>query len=388
MYQRIAIQKVKQLIKHFPVVAILGPRQVGKTTLAKEFIKLLKKDVIYLDLEMPGDYNLLLNPELFFKANQNKCIIIDEVQRMPELFSVLRAVIDIHRVAGRFILLGSANPILLQKSSETLAGRIAFYELTGLNSKEIYKKISQNKHWVYGGFPHSLKFKNEEIRKDWFRSFILTYIEREFVNLGLKTTSVNLNRFFYMLAHNQGTLVNVSSYAKSLGLQFPVVANYFDYLENAFLIRKLPPFYINIKKRLVKSPKVYIRDTGILHYLLNISSFNQLLAHPIAGASWEGFVIEQIASCLENKFNLSFYRTQDGTETDLIIEKNGKAEVCIEIKLTSEPQKTKSMTLSHIDLNTSKNFVIIPECKISYQLFDSTTVCSLFDFISIYLPKI
>lgn len=376
------------LLKSFPAIAILGPRQVGKTTLAKLIIKEIKKDAVYLDLELPQDASKLANPEIYFELNEKKCVVIDEIQRQPELFPILRAIIDQHRTPGRFVLLGSASPDLLRKSSETLAGRIIYTELTPLNCIEIRHKIDLNTHWFRGGFPEPLLAKNLKIAAEWHRSFIKTYVERDLRNLGLNASPALLFRFISMLAHNQGGIWNASNYAKSLGISSPTVANYLDFMENAYLVRRLHSFHVNANKRIIKAPKVYVRDSGIVHNLAGINNINGLLGHPVIGSSWEGYVIEQVISVTQNSYEYYYYRTQDGTECDLILAKGSRPLACIEIKFTTSPKKTKSFTNSIVDLKTKNNFIIIPKCNESYPLDKNITVCNVEDFILDYLPKI
>ncbi|MFA4851134.1 MAG: ATP-binding protein [Bacteroidales bacterium] len=381
MVERQHQQTIIKLLNHFPVVAIIGPRQVGKTTLAKKIIPILKNEVVYLDLESPSDLNKLQNAELYFDLNKDKCIIIDEIQRNPELFPVLRTAVDKHRTKGRFILLGSASPDLLKNTSESLAGRIVYVELTGLNFKEVNQKIKYTTHWIRGGFPEPLFIKENDIRKEWYRSFIRTYIEKDLRLLGLSTSPVMLNRFISMLANNQGTIWNATTYSKALGVSVPTINNCIDYFENAFLVRRLQPYYQNTNKRLIKSPKMYLRDSGILHYLAGIEDIEQLMGNTLVGTSWENYIIEQISSVLGNNYRYYYYRTQDGTECDMVLTKNQKPLSCIEIKFSQSPSKTKSLTFAINDLVTKNNFIIIPECKEAYPLDKNITVCDLGYFL-------
>ncbi len=380
--------RIIELLKHFPSIAILGPRQAGKTTLAKQIINRIKKDSVYLDLEISGDVHRLSDPENYFEQNRDKCIVIDEIQRKPELFPILRGMIDRHKKAGRFILLGSASPDWLKKSSETLAGRISYLELTPLNFLEINQKFTLNHHWFRGGFPTPVTTRNEKIPEEWFRSFIRTYIERDLPLLGMPSPPPPLvSRLISMVAHHHGQIWNASSFAKSLGISSPTVSNYFDFLDYAYLVRRLQPFFSNGKKRIVKSPKIYLRDSGLLHHLINMHSYEQLLGHPIIGFSWEGYVIEQIISVSQNKFEYYFYRTQDQTECDLIIARGNIPLASIEIKF-GIPEKTKSFTTAIQDLKTTKNYIIIPKSSETYPLDRHITVCGLSQFITKILPTI
>jgi uncharacterized protein len=387
MIQRQSIGEITKYLKHFPAVAILGPRQVGKTTLAKMIMSKVTKDTVYLDLELPSDLNKLSNAELYFDYNKDKCIIIDEIQRKLELFPLLRAVIDKNVKNGRFILLGSASPELLKRSSETLAGRIVYTELTPFNYYEIKDKYKYITHWLRGGFPRALLTKDDEIRNKWFNSFIVTYIERDLPLLGLKTSANNLNRFISMLAYNNGGLWNASTYAGSVGVSSPTISNYLDFLENSFIILRLQPYFHNIKKRLKKSPKIYFTDSGILHHLVGIDSFDKLLSNPIIGSSWEGYVIEQIISVTQNKFDYFYYRTQEGTECDLVLVKNQIPFASIEIKYSSSPSKTKSFTTAIKDLNTKNNYIIIPECDKPFPLSENIMVYGIDDFTKALINK-
>jgi uncharacterized protein len=381
MIQRLVKSRIEKLTKHFPVVAILGPRQIGKTTLAKSIIQSIDKKVIYLDLELPADLNKLNNPQIFFEANQEHCIIIDEVQRKPDLFPVIRAVTDRHRVPGRFIILGSASPELLKQSSESLVGRIVYTELPGFLVQEIRDRYHVNDLWLRGGFPEPFLMNDPEIIQEWHNSFILTYIERDLPSLGLSAEPLILNRFLQMLAHNHGGLLNLANFARSLGISSPTVSKYANFFENAFLIRTLTPRYTNVKKRLVKSPKIYLRDSGLLHHLHGISDYNQLLGHPILGPSWEGFVIEQIISSLKPGISYSFYRTAEGAECDLILSKGVNIMACIEVKFSDSPKTTKSFTTAVQDLECDNNYIIIPDCPEPYPLREDVTVCDLEWFI-------
>ena len=367
----------------FPAVAILGARQVGKTTLAKSLQTKLAGESLYLDMELESDLNRLEHPEIFFEQNRDKCVILDEVQRKPELFPILRGVIDKNRNPGRFILLGSANPHVLKLSSETLAGRISYLELTGLNILETAATIDQNTLWLRGGFPEPLLSEDRSFQKLWFESFLRTFVERDIPLLGLSLSPQLISRCLRMIAHSTGQVLNKSLFVKSLGIRNAVVSKIFDYFENTFIVRQLVPYYVNVKKRLVKSPKLYIRDTGLLHYLLNITDMNSILGHPALGHSWEAFVIEQIISVLNSSFGYYFYRTQDGAECDLVLTKSDRPFACVEVKFTSTPKSTKSLTTAIHDMASENNFVIIPDCSSPYPINSHLTVCSLYQFFEL-----
>jgi predicted AAA+ superfamily ATPase len=380
MYTRIIQKDLRKLIKNFPAVALLGPRQIGKTTLAKSVLETLKQG-IYLDLEDKDDFNALSNTKLFFESHRSELIIIDEVQRMPSLFPMLRSEIDAFRMPGRFLLLGSASPELLQQSSETLAGRIVYKELSPLNILEIGQKIKYEQHWLKGGYPDALKQRSIELWEVWHGSFLRTYIERDLPLLGLPSPARTITSLLQMLSYNQGQILNKSEYAKSLGISVPTVSNMIDYLSYAYLIRLLPAYSTNTKKRLVKSPKVYIRDSGMLHHLLGVSHMKGLLSNPKVGFSWEGYVIEQLVQYLPEQKNVFYYRTQDGTEADLVIARYNQPEEIIEVKLHSEPKVTKSLLNSMNDLAVNKASIIVPGNKIYYRLQDNISVCSIDKFL-------
>lgn len=377
MIKRKLTQKILDSLANFPAVAILGPRQVGKTTLAKYIAPLLKKPTIHIDLEKPSQQRSLTdNPEVFLDQHKDKCIIIDEVQRLPALFPLLRPMIDDHRVAGRFILLGSASPTLLKGSSESLAGRIIYTELNPLILSEVDPVKDFYHLWLHGGFPEPFMKKNPSIIQDWYESFLNTYFERDLNMLGLGLSSTLLSRTFSMLAHMQGALCNISQLSKSLAINRKTVERIIEFFRSSYMLRRLPPFFMNVKKRLVKSPKYYIRDTGVLHHTLDIHTSKELLEHPIIGSSWEGFVIEQVVN-LDIGLTPYFYRTQAGAECDLVLVRGHKPVVCIEAKMTNTPKMTKSLASSLKDLQTSQNYIVIPSCDYPYVLKEGTTVCSL-----------
>jgi predicted AAA+ superfamily ATPase len=353
----------KELVKTsrlFPALAILGPRQAGKTTLAKSIVKSLKKKSLYLDMENPDDRFLLQNPIPFFEQHKNDCIIIDEVQRIPELFPVLRSVIDKHRKPCRFLLLGSASPDLLAKSSETLAGRIYYHELPPFILNEVIPKYPTERLMLRGGFPVPFLAKTTEASRLWQQSFLTTYVERELPALGLSVSPQLVQRLFQMLAHLHGSVLNYSQLAGALGINYHTVQRVIDYLENAFLVRRLAPWFSNSKKRIVKTPKVYIRDTGVLLNLLKVHSMKDLLGHPQCGMVWEGFVLEQCVNHFSKNFDYYFYRTQDGTEADLVLTKTGKPYAMIESKFNNAPALTAGTYHAIADLKTTNNFVVTP----------------------------
>ncbi len=383
MVNRKIENKLVKTIGNFPVTGIIGPRQVGKTTLAKKISKIIEKETVYIDLENPRDKIRLSDPNLFFEQNIDKCVILDEIQTMPELFSILRSMVDLSRVPARYILLGSASPLLIHESSQSLAGRIAYIDLAGFNITEFDNEI-QNKLWFRGGFPDAFLAADNEIWLQWLDNFIKTYIERDLPMLGLNIGVGTLRNLWMMIAHSHGNVINYSNISRALELTSTTIKKYLDFLENAFLIRQLQPFYSNAKKRIVKSPKLFIRDSGILHNLLNISSEIVLEGNPMKGNSFEGFAIEQILQMADSVYKPYFYRTHHGAECDLVFTKSSKPIFAIEIKYTSVPQPTKGNIISFDDIGAQHNFIITPDSE-DYLIYKNIRVCSLHDFLNTYL---
>lgn len=378
--------EIIQLLEYFPVVGIIGPRQVGKTTLAKQLMLKLPMDTLYLDLELSSDYTKLDEPELFLKQHENKCIVIDEIQRLPSLFPLLRALIDQKRKSGRFLILGSASPELIRDSSESLAGRIAYRELKPFSFTELPNSISMEQHWINGGFPDSILTSDEIMSFTWRGYFVKTYIERDLPLLGLKVSPVTIEKLWRIIANQHGQIINYSNISKALGISVPTVRKYIDFLEKSFLITRLHPFFPNVKKRLVKSSKIFLNDSGILHYLLGIENLIDLHGNIIIGNSWEGYVIQQIVTSLKENIKTYFYRTHDQSEVDLVLIKGNRVISSIEIKYTSTPRLTKGNTIAINDLDSEKNFIITPESD-EYNIKENITVCSLRTFLSKYLPS-
>ena len=387
MINRSLCAQLFDFLDHFPVIGIVGPRQVGKTTLIKKNLHKFKKKAIYLDLESPEDYNKLSDPELFLSRLADKTVIIDEIQHLPELFPVLRSLVDRDRKPARFVILGSASPDLIRDSSESLAGRIAYLELNPLDIVELNEVRSVEHIWLKGGFPNAVLEHRDEIARYWMQNLIKTYIERDLPLLGLGAPVKTTEKLWTMLAHVNGNLLNYSQLAGSLGLSSNTVKSHIDFFEKSFLIRTLQPFHINTKKRLVKSPKIYFRDTGILHHMLRVFNHNELLGHPGSGNSWEAFAIQQIINNLALGFDPHFYRTQDGSELDLIISKGTRIIAGIEIKHTNAPKLTKGNTLAIETLQSKTNFILTPSSD-DYPVRDSVRVCSLERFVFHYLPRL
>lgn len=387
MIHRFISDDINKLMKQFPAVAVVGPRQVGKTTLAREYNHTLKKDAEYLDLENPADVKKLSDPQLFLDEYSDRCVILDEVQRMPQLFPLLRYLIDKKRKPGRFLLLGSASPEMIKDVSESLAGRIAFTEVTPFNLPELPEKdTTQKRLWLRGGFPHAFLAGSDQKCFDWMRHFIRTYIERDLNQLfGVSFSPQLMYRLWQMLAHYHGNILNAHTFARGLDIAAPTVGRYLDYLEGAFILHRLAPFSFNTRKRLVKAPKVYLRDTGLLHALLDIHSMHALRSHPAIGNSWEGFVVEQVHRLKSAVLRSYYYRTHDGSECDLVLVKGLKAVACAEVKYSASPSLSKGFYQSMKDLKSKNNFVIIPFTA-DYQLSKEVRVVGLEAFLNKYLP--
>ena len=366
MYSRFAEKDIADLLAEFPAVVLLGPRQAGKTTLALSEMK-RHGDAVYLDLELPSALRQLDDPEAFLLAHRNRLIVLDEVQRMPELFAVLRSVIDLRRqdgeAAGQFLLLGSATGVLLKQASESLAGRIVQVELTPFQIREVISPgqtaAETTSLWVRGGFPLSWLAKNDAASLRWRVAFIATYLERDIPALGPRIPATTLRRLWTMLAHSQGALLNQAQLAGSLAVSGQTVARYIDLLCDLMLVRRLPAWHGNVGKRLVRSPKVYVRDSGIVHALLGLGDVQAVLSHPVAGASWEGFVIEQLLAACPSA-EASFYRTAHGAEADLVLDfKRGNTWV-VEIKRSSAPTVSRGFHLAATDVGATRKLLIAP----------------------------
>ncbi|MCH7731995.1 MAG: ATP-binding protein [Candidatus Marinimicrobia bacterium] len=359
------------------IVSILGPRQCGKTTLAKiiaEKIECLpgRQTGEYFDLEHPAALSRLANPLLTLESLEG-LIIIDEIQRMPDLFPILRVLADRDPSPARFLLLGSASPDLVKKSSETLAGRVEFVHMSGFDQNEVgydsYKDL-----WMRGGFPRSFLAENIENSYAWRENFIQTFLERDLGQMGIQVTTQVMQRFWFMLAHYHGQIWNSSEVARSLGVSYMTTQRHLDILTEAYMIRQLQPWFENIGKRQVKSPKIFIRDSGLLHTLIGIKSMSDLQSHPKYGASWEGFVIEQILSTYRDR-TCYFWRTHTGAEIDLLLFRNGKR-IGFEMKCADAPTMTKSIHIALQDVNLDHLYVIYPG-KETYQLHEKVTVTTL-----------
>ncbi len=386
MIKRHVYSELNFSLDKFPVTCITGPRQCGKTTLAKFICSERKKDFVYLDLEKVEDYRRIQDPGLFFQDNREKLIVIDEIQRKPELFPEIRAEVDTDRRTGRFLILGSASPDIILNTSETLAGRVKYIHLHPFILSELKKTTDWKDMFFWGGFPNVVLDNDTQFRKDWLDNFIYTYLERDLPMLGLKASPVQIRRLWEMLANQSGNLLNSSSLARSLGVSNHTVNAYMDYLEGAFMIYRIDPFESNIGKRIVKSKKVFIADTGLLHRLLRIDNYDQLMSTQMAGHSWENFVLIQILPLIRKNWNIWFYRTHTGFEADLVLGKGLIPEICLEIKLSSAPTLTRSFAIAINDLQTVKNYIIIPAGK-KYRLREDITVCNISDFSELFLQN-
>nr|VFJ70442.1 MAG: hypothetical protein BECKFW1821C_GA0114237_102311 [Candidatus Kentron sp. FW] len=352
---------VEKALSRQAAVALMGPRQVGKTTLALAIGENHK--ALYLDLEDRDDRNRLSNPALFLESVEDKLVILDEIHRMPELFDTLRGVIDKgrrrHKGKGRFLILGSATIDLLRQSSESLAGRIAHIEMTTLTANEIEdNRKARDSLWLRGGFPDSYLAESDAESLSLRNDFIRTYLERDIPLFGPRIPSSTMDRLWIMLAHSQGTLLNASQIGRALEISTQSVSRYIDLLCDLLLVRRLPPFHANIAKRLVKKPKVYIRDSGLVHALLGIETLDKLSGHPIVGMSWEGFVMESLLAAIPARTKASFYRTSVGAEIDLVLEHRDGTLWAIEIKrgLSAKPKRGFYQAIK--DIEAARNFAV------------------------------
>ncbi len=353
--------RLTHLLRHSPAVVLLGPRQVGKTTLALEIGE--KQASVYLDLEDEDDRAKLSNPALYLADHEGELVILDEVHRAPELFQRLRGIIDRGRrrgkADGRFLLLGSAAMDLLKQTGESLAGRIAYLEMGPFDALEIDPAATEML-WVRGGFPRSFLAESDDLSMEWRRDFIRTYLERDVPQFGPRIPAETLRRYWTMLAHNQTQILNAANLARSLGVDGKTVAGYLDLLVDLLLVRRLPAWHRNVGRRLVKSPKVFVRDSGIAHALLGIRNKEALLGHPVVGQTWESFVIETLIAMAPDGTEAHYYRTSNGTEVDLVLTLPGGKLWAIEIKRSSAPKVERGFHSGCADLDPQKRFIVYP----------------------------
>jgi uncharacterized protein len=387
-FQRWLVDELWDVFEEFPAIALLGPRQCGKTTMARAIVDSLGGQAIYLDLELPSHRARLGDPELFFAANAERLIVLDEIHQAPEIFRVLRGVIDERRRQGRrnrqFLLLGSASLELLQQTSESLAGRIAFLELTPLLIHEVGWSAAEML-WVRGGFPNSFLARSEAASANWRRSFVKSYVERDIPMLAPRLPAATLHRLWQMLAHHHGQLLNAAQLAQSLGVSGQTIGRYLDTLVDLLLIRRLLPWAGNQGKRLVRSPKVYLRDSGVLHSLLGLRDMNELLGHPVAGASWEGMAVETILATMPHGTQAYFYRTSAGAEVDLVLQFTSGETWAFEMKLSLAPVASKGFHIACEDLGVKRQFLLYPG-KEAYP-YDRQTQVLPFAHLPSLFPK-
>lgn len=379
-----------EILENFPAVMLYGPRQIGKTTLAKSIAADFSKKAHYFDLEKESDlYALQTNAYNLLQSLKDDIVVLDEVQNLPKLLSSLRNIIDEHRVTGRFILLGSADPVLITGVSESLAGRVIYKEVCQVNLLEaLVANISQEQHWFRGGFPEALLLKSDKMWAEWVQSFIQTYVYRDINQLfNINLSPQIILKLWGMLAHINSGIENMEDVGRSLGITGTSVKKYLDYMQGAYLIRRLQPWFLNNGKRLVKSPKIYIRTPGILHYLLQINTALELQTHPGLGASWEAYVIEQIYALLPSYLQMYYYRTHHGAEIDVVLVKGISPVAAIEIKYADAPSLSKGFYESINDLKTSKNYVITPNAH-TVSNTQGVKILSLKTFLEYELLKI
>ena len=381
MIVRAAESRLRDMLGRLPAVGLVGPRQAGKTTLARAIADGTDK-AVYLDLELPSDRAKLSDAELYLSSHENRLVVLDEIQRAPGIFQVLRSLIDQRRRrgirTGQFLLLGSASIDMLQQSAESLAGRIAYLELTPFTVGEVKDRDvdAVNRLWVRGGFPDSYLAENDAASIEWRRSFVQTYLERDIPTLGPRIPAETLHRFWRMLAHNQGQMINAARLAAALGVSGQTVARYLDILVDLLLVRRLQPWASNASKRLVRSPKVYVRDSGVAHALLGIPTQEELLGHPAVGESWEGFVIENLVTAAPPGTEAWFYRSSAGAEIDLLLQIDARKLWAVEVKRSLSPKPSRGFHVACDDIQATRRLLVYPG-KEPYKLDGKVEVVPL-----------
>jgi hypothetical protein len=381
MIPRLAESAVRKKLLQTPAVVLLGPRQVGKTTLARQIAGDWPGGAVYLDLERSADRLRLEDADDYLRAHVGRLVIMDEIHRAPGVFEALRGIIDENRLAGvrsgQFLLLGSASLDLMRQSSETLAGRVSYMDISPIHIQEIIPvQIEPEQLWLRGGFPDSLLAADEEHSLDWRRDFIRSYLERDVPMFAPRLPSETIGRLWTMLAHQQGGLLNQARIASSLGVSNPTIDRYIDLLVDLQLIRRLRPWSTNAGKRLVRTPKVYVRDSGILHGLLELKTRNDVLGHPVCGPSFEGFCIDNLIAAAGAGRTAYFYRTQVGAEIDLVLEKGGRPDIAIEVKRASAPSPERGFSIACDDLKITRSYVVYPGVE-SFALRNGAQAISL-----------
>lgn len=358
-----------------PVVAVLGARQVGKTTLSHQLVKALARPSLRLDLEDPDDRAVLRNAKEFLLAHSGELVVIDEVQRMPELFPLLRTLVDRERKPGRFLLLGSSSPVIVQRASESLTGRVAYLDLFPLSVQEVERK-EQDRLWLRGGYPDAFLAANDADAFNVLRDLLRSFTERDLPALGLKADPSNTLQLLRMLASTHGSALNMAMLARSIGLSLPTVRHYLGFFEAAYITFTLPGFQTNLRKRLMRAPKVFLTDSGMLHALLNVRSPDDLFGHHLRGPSWEGFVAQQVRAWLQGRAELCHFRTQDGSELDLVIVQGNKPVAAVEVKSSNDPSLSKGNMLAFEAVNAPLRLVVTPGAM-DHTYGQGITVCSL-----------
>jgi uncharacterized protein len=362
MYRRLGLDELEDALRAFPVAALVGSRQTGKTTLAKEVVRRRGGRAVYLDLELPGDLAKLADAQGYLSRNADRLVVLDEIQNAPEIFPLLRALVDRARRPGRFLVLGSASSDLLRQASESLAGRIRTVVLSGLLLPEVAPSPARaasawRRLWVRGGYPGSYDAPSEARSSEWREAFLRTFLERDIREFGVRIPATQLRRFWTMLAHVHGQLWNARLFAENFGVSAPTVRAYLDLLTDLFVVRQLPPVAANVSKRLIKAPKTYVRDSGMLHALLGIEDEDDLLSRPALGASFEGFAIEQVLGLAPDRADAGFYRTHTGIELDLVLTV-GRRRLGIEVKHTSAPTLSKGTRVALEDAECREGWVV------------------------------